>query len=72
MDKIASKTSTSNYILENRTGRNFITDLLVNYLLLINDMQECRDESDIYNCKWIQLSNDKFINEILGGKLGVA
>lgn len=72
MDKIASKTFTSNYILENRTGRNFITDLLVNYLLLINDMQECRDESDIYNCKWIQLSNDKFINEILGGKLGVA
>ena len=72
MDKIASKTSTSNYILENRTGRNFITDLLVNYLLPINDMQECRDESDIYNCKWIQLSNDKFINEILGGKLGVA
>ena len=72
MDKIASKTFASNYILENRTGRNFITDFLVNYLLLINGIQECRDESDIYNCKWIQLSNDKFINEILGGKLGVA
>ena len=38
----------------------------MNYLLLNNDMQECRDGSEIYNCKWIQLSSDKFINEIWG------
>ena len=32
-------------------------------------MQECRDENEIYNYQKIQLSNDKFINEILGGEL---
>ena len=31
-------------------------------------MQEWRDESEIYNFQWIQLSNNKFVNyEILGG-----
>ena len=30
-------------------------------------MQECRDESDIYNYKQIQLLNNKFIYGILGG-----
>ena len=29
-------------------------------------MQECRDESEIYNYQRIQLSNNKFINVILG------
>ena len=29
-------------------------------------MQECRDESEIYNCQWTQLSNNKFIDGILG------
>ena len=32
-------------------------------------MQECRHESDIYNYQRIQLSNNKFINVILGGTL---
>jgi len=35
-------------------------------------MQEFRDESEIYNCQRIQLSNDKFINGILGGTLHLA
>ena len=30
-------------------------------------MQKCRDESEIYKYQRIQLSNDKFINEILRG-----
>ena len=30
-------------------------------------MQEWRDESEIYNFQWIQLSNNKFVNGILGG-----
>ena len=30
-------------------------------------MQECRHESEIYNYQQIQLSNNKFINVILGG-----
>ena len=29
-------------------------------------MQECRDESEIYNYQRIQLLHDKFINGILG------
>ena len=29
-------------------------------------MQECRDESEIYNYQQIQLLNNKFINVILG------
>ena len=32
-------------------------------------MQECRDESEIYNYKRIQLSNNKFINGVMGGTL---
>ena len=32
-------------------------------------MQEYRDESEIYNSQLIQLSNNKFINDILGGML---
>ena len=28
-------------------------------------MQECRDESEIYNYRQIQLSNNKFINVVL-------
>ena len=35
-------------------------------------MQEGRDESEIYNYKRIQLSNNKFINGILGGTLDLA
>ena len=35
-------------------------------------MQEFRDESEIYNCQWIQLLNNKFINGILGGTLDLA
>ena len=34
-------------------------------------MQEFRDESEIYNCQWIQLLN-KFINGILGDTLDLA
>ena len=32
-------------------------------------MQKYRDESEIYNYQRIQLSNNKFINVILGGTL---
>ena len=32
-------------------------------------MREYRDESEIYNSQLIQLSNNKFINDILGGML---
>ena len=32
-------------------------------------MQECRHESENYNYQRIQLSNNKFINVILGGTL---
>ena len=32
-------------------------------------MQECRDEFEIYNCQRTQLSNNKFINGILGVRL---
>ena len=36
-------------------------------------MQECRDESEIYNYQQIQLLNDKFINNgILGSTLDLA
>ena len=35
-------------------------------------MQEGRDESEIYNYKRIQLSNNKLINGILGGTLDLA
>ena len=35
-------------------------------------MQEYREESEIYNYQWIQLSNNKFINGILGGTLDLA
>ena len=35
-------------------------------------MQECRDESEIYNYQQIQLLNDKFINGILGSTLDLA
>ena len=35
-------------------------------------MQECRDESEIYNHQRIQLSNTKFINGILGVTLDLA
>ena len=35
-------------------------------------MQECEDESEIYNYRRIQLSNNKFINGILGGTLDLA
>ena len=35
-------------------------------------IQECRDESEIYIYQWIQLSNNKFINEISGGTLDLA
>ena len=30
-------------------------------------MEECTDESEIYNYQRIQFSNNKFINGILGG-----
>ena len=29
-------------------------------------MHECRDESEIYKNQWIQFSNNKVINRILG------
>ena len=32
-------------------------------------MQECRDESEIYNYQRIQLLNNEFINGILGVRL---
>ena len=35
-------------------------------------MQEYRVESEIYKDQWIQLSNNKFIDEILGGTLDLA
>ena len=35
-------------------------------------MQECRDETEIYNYQRIQVSNNKFINGILGGTLDLA
>ena len=34
--------------------------------------EESRDESEIYNYQRIQLSNNKFINRILGGTLDLA
>ena len=35
-------------------------------------MQECRDESEIYNYQGIQHSNNEFINTILGGTFDLA
>ena len=35
-------------------------------------MRECRDESEIHKYQRIQLSNNKFINRILGGTLDLA
>ena len=69
MDKIAAKTFTS--IQGNWAGRNFITASRVN-LRLITQVRECRDESEIYNYQWIQLLNNKFINDILRGTLDLA
>ena len=70
MDEIASKISTS--IQGNQTGINFITGLHVNSRLFTHTLQECRDEPEIYNYQWIQLSNNEFINGILGGTLDLA
>ena len=56
----------------NWAGRNFVTESHVNSQLITLRMQECRDESEIYNYQRIQLSNNKFINEILGGTLDPA
>ena len=65
-------------------GLNFLEDIYIKSretelveILWLNDvwihgslrMQECIDESEIYNHQWIQPSNNKFINEILGGTL---
>ena len=67
-------------------GLNFLKDInikfrkteLVEILQLLRvwihsslSMQECRDESEIYNFQHIQVSNNKFINGILGGGGGV-
>ena len=57
-------------IQENWAVRNFLTASYVNSRSL--GMQEYRDESEIYKDQWIQLSNNKFINEILGGTLDLA
>ena len=46
-------------------SRNFITTSRANSLPLL--MQQCRDESEIYNYQWIPLSNNEFINLNLGG-----
>ena len=35
-------------------------------------MQECGDESEIYNYQQIRLSNNKLINGTLGGTLDLA
>ena len=48
----------------NWAGTNFVTESRVNSRSL--PMQECRDESEIYNWQRIQLSNNIFINGILG------
>ena len=52
-------------IPENCAGRNFITALRVNSQLIMQTMQECRDESEIYYYQHIQLSNKKFMNGIV-------
>ena len=57
-------------IQENWAIRNFLTASYVNSRSL--GTQEYRDESEIYKDQWIQLSNNKFINEILGGTLDLA
>ena len=57
-------------IQENWAVRNFLTASYVNSRSL--GVQEYRDESEIYKDQWIQLSNNKFINEILGGTLDLA
>ena len=64
---------------------NFLEDIYIKFRetepveisLLDRDslrMQECRDESEIYNYQRIQLLNNKlkFINGILGGTLDLA
>ena len=56
-------------IQENWAVRNFLTASYVNSRSL--GMQEYRDESEIYKDQWIQLSNNKFINEILGAWPGL-
>ena len=57
----------------NLAGRNFVTDWRVNSRLISHSrMQECRHESEIYDYQQIQLSNNKFINVILGGTLDLA
>ena len=38
-------------------------------ILCLLGMQECRDETEIYNYQEIQLSKNKFINGILGDTL---
>ena len=49
-------------------GRNFVTESSVNIHSSLR-MQECRHESENYNYQRIQLSNNKFINVIMGGTL---
>ena len=65
-------------------GLNLLEDIHIKFretelveILLLNcvwihgslRMQECRDESEIYNYQQIQLSNNKLINEMLGVRL---
>ena len=51
-------------------GRNFVTESSVNIHSSLR-MQECRHESENYNqlLSTVQLSNNKFINVIMGGTL---
>ena len=69
MDNITSKTFTS--IQGNWVGRKSITASRV-WIHGSSRMQECWDESEIYNYQRIQLSNNKFISGILGGTLDLA
>jgi len=62
MDKmiIVLKTFTSNS--RKRSCQKFHDYLTCEFTAL---MQECRDETEIYNYPWIQRSNNKFINAMI-------
>ena len=75
-------TKTSLYLVRLKMLENLLKDInikfrkteLVEILQLLRvwihsslSMQECRDESEIYNYQHIQVSNNKFIDGILGG-----
>ena len=67
MDKIALKPT---HIKCKKTEQaKILTALHINSLVI---KHECRDESEIYNYQRIQLSNNKFIDGILGGMLDLA